>query len=183
MRLPMKFTFNRKKMDAVDVASAALMVLAAVFASTFFWNAAAGANSSEESFMAQLRKASEKRVKKEQVQIGFLLDLEGEGKTGQVLDAGVQASRRLTGNSQFHLLMARGYREAGAHSSSVAEYRKALEANRDYSDRRSSFYVGSSLRPFIREVRIARASSADFGDSRLRRDLFYLERSLAGGCH
>jgi len=183
MRLAMKFTFDRKKMDAVDLASAALMVLAAVFVSTFFWNAAAGAHGSEESFMAQLRKASEKRVEKEQAQIGFLLDLEGEGKTGQALDAGAQAARRLAGNSQFHLLMARGYREAGAFPSSVAEYRKALEANRDYSDRRSSFYVGPSLRPFIREVRIARASSADFGDSVLRRDLFYLERSLAGGCH
>jgi hypothetical protein len=183
MKQPVKYTFDREKMDAVDLASAVLMVLAAVFVSTFFWNAAAGANGGEESFMAQLRQASEKRVKKEQAQIGFLLDLESEGKTGQALDAGAQASRRLAGNSQFHLLMARGHREAGAFPSSVAEYRNALEANRDYSDRRSSFYVGSSLRPFIRQVRIAHASSADFGDSGLRRDLFYLERSLAGGCH
>ena len=66
---------------------------------------------------------------------------------------------------------------------SIVEYRKALEANRDYSDRRSPFYVGSSLRPFIREVRLAHVSATDFGSSGLRQDLFYLERSLAGGCH
>jgi len=179
----MKPAFDKKKMDAVDLVSAALMALAAVFVFTFFWNAAAGAHGSEESFMEQLRKASEKRVAKEQGQIRFLLDLVEEGKTEQALDEGTKASGRLEGNSQFHLLMARGYRENGVLPFSIVEYRKALEANRDYSDRRSPFYVGSSLRPFIREVRLAHVSAADFGSSGLRQDLFYLERSLAGGCH
>lgn len=183
MTLPMKPSFDKKKIDAVDLVSAALMTLAAIFVSTFFWNAAAGAHGSEESFMEQLRKASEKRVAKEQGQIRFLLNLEEEGKTGKALAEGAKASDRLEGNSQFHLFMARRYRERGVLPSSIVEYRKALEANRDYSDRRSPFYVGPSLRPFIREVRIAHASVADFGSSGLRQDLFYLERSLAGGCH
>jgi hypothetical protein len=181
----MKNILSPKSIDTVDLVSGVTMVLAAAFVTTFFWQAAAGASGSEESFMARLRMESTKRVEKEQAQISFLLDMEDEGKTGDALSEGVAAAERFDRNSQFHLLLARGYREKGDLGTSVAEYRRALEINRDYSDRRSTFYLGSTLRPFIREVRLACAEtgpgSADH--SAIHRDLFYLERSLAGGCH
>jgi hypothetical protein len=183
--MDMKNSFSRKKIDLVDLLSGVTMALAAAFVTTFFWQAAAGASGSEESFMARLRMESAKRIEKEQAQIRFLLDMEDEGKTGDALSEGAAAAERFDGNSQFHLLLARGYREQGDLGTSVVEYRRALESNRDYSDRRSTFYLGSTLRPFIREVRLARAEAGpgSAGNTVVRRDLFYLERSLAGGCH
>ena len=181
----MKDTLFPKKFDPVDLVSGVTMVLAAVFVTTFFWQAAAGASGSEESFMARLRMEAARKIEKERTQIRFLLELEEEGKPEQALGEGVAAAERFDGNSQFHLLLARVYREQGDLPTSVAEYRRALERNRDYSDRRSDFYLGSTLRPFIREVRLAYADTGpgSSGNSAVHRDLFYLERSLAGGCH
>lgn len=178
----MKFAFLKKKLDSIDAVSGAAMVLAALFVTTFFWNVAAGARGREGSFMARLREESAKRITGERVQMASLLDLEKEGRMNRALEEGERTSGRLSGNSQFHLFMARGYRGRGDNAHAVAEYRKALEANRDYSDRRSFFYIGSSLRPFIRDMKLAFATSSP-GDVAVRRDLFYLERSLAGGCH
>ena len=59
-------------------------------------------------------------------------------------------------------------------------YRRAVEANRDYTDRHSAFFLGEKLRSLIREGR--KAYLAD-GPSDAVRDLFFLERSLARGCH
>ena len=53
----MRISFIKKKLDTVDIVSALLMSLAAVFVSTFFLNAAAGARGSEESYLARLRQA------------------------------------------------------------------------------------------------------------------------------
>jgi len=181
----MKNIFPPRDIDPVDFVSGVAMVLAGAFVATFFWQAAAGASGSEESFMARLKMESARRIEKEQVQISFLLDMEGQGKTADALSEAAAVAERFEGNSQFHLLLARGYREEGDLGTSVVEYRRALEGNRDYSDRRSAFYLGSTLRPFIREVRLAYAGTGPGAadHSAIHRDLFYLERSLAGGCH
>jgi nitrogen fixation-related uncharacterized protein len=171
-----------KKTDLVDALGVVSVLLAALFVTTFFWNASAGAKDDDESFMARLHRASEKRIDKERAEIGFLLELEDNGQSERALQEGERFAQSFSGNSQFSLLMARSYRAGGEAVHALAHYREALQANRDYSDRRSAFYIGASLRPFVREMK---AVLADAGaeNAALRRDLFYVERSLAGGCH
>jgi hypothetical protein len=180
----MRSFFSPRRFDLVDGAAAAVMAVAALFVVTFFCQASAGAAGSEGSYLADLRRAAEKRIAKEREQIAFLLEKEGAEGTWQ---EGLASLSRLEGNSQFHLFLARGYRERGALGSSVGEYRRAVEINRDYTDHRSPHYHGKSLRALVKEARGIYLEEGrprtDLEDAvAVVRDLFYLERSLAGGC-
>ena len=177
-----------RKTDLLDTLSAAVLVLAGLFVVIFFWQAAAGGRGSEESFLAGLIRESEKRIDKERSQITFLREMVEEGRKEEAWEEGLAAAARLQGNSQFHLFLARGYRERGELAPAITEYRRAVEANRDYTDRRSPFYLGKKLKNLVREGRAAylagenRApASGSVADA--VRNLFFLERSLAGGCH
>lgn len=180
----MKSFFSLPRLDMVDGAAAAVMVAAALFVVTFFFQASAGATGGEDSYLAGLRRAAEKRIAKERGQISFLLEKEGADETWQ---EGLASISILEGNSQFHLFLARGYRERGMLGPSIGEYRRAVEINRDYTDHRSPYYHGKALRALVKE---ARAVYLEEGRPRtglvdaavVVRDLFYLERSLAGGC-
>lgn len=164
----------------LDGASAAFMALAGFFALAFFWQVFAGTAGDEEDFRTRLRAEAEKRIRKERAQIGFLLEKAVQGKEEAAWKEGLAAEPRLQGNSQFHLFLARGYRERSRLDSAIREYRRAVEANRDYTDRHSAFFLGEKLRSLIREGRTAYLAD---GPSATVRDLFFLERSLARGCH
>jgi len=180
----MRRFFFPRRLDAVEGAAAAVMVAAAFFVVTFFCQASVGASGSDDSYLAGLRLAAEKRIAKEREQIAFLLEMEG---TEEVWQEGLASLSRLEGNSQFHLFLARGYRERGILGSSIGEYRKAVEINRDYTDHRSPHYHGKALRALVKEARGVYLKDGrprtDLADAdAVVRDLFYLERSLAGGC-
>jgi len=184
----MRFSFFFRRIDRIDMAVAVGMALSAFFVLSFFWQASAGASRREEAFLDRLRLESEKRVQKERKQIASFLDLAAAGETEEALSLMAAAADGFEGNSQFHLFLARAYRERREFAPSLRQYRKALESNRDYSDRRSPFFQGDALRPFLAE---AKAAYLDGGRPRadvpaasaLIGDLFYIERSLAGGCH
>jgi len=176
------------RVDSVDAASGGLVFLAALFVAGFFWQASSGAAGSEEALFEELRAAARERILGEREAIRDLLALEGEGGGGEVLERAVERSRHLGGNSQLHLLIARRYGEEGNLPLTLREYRRALEANRDYSDRRSEFYLGGTLRPLLAQAKTALLArglpgKAGEGAEGAVRDLFYIERSLAGGCH
>ncbi len=175
-----------RRLDMVDGAAAVVMAAAALFVVTFFWQATAGAVGGEDSYLARLHQAAEKRIARERQQVAFLLDKEGAGKAEEAWEEGLAVASRLEGNSQFHLFLARGYRERGMLGPSISEYRKAVEINRDYTDRRSPHYHGKALRSLVREARGIYLEKgrprAGLANAAVVRDLFYLERSLAGGC-
>lgn len=175
------------KTDLLDIVAAGTIVPAAFFVVGFFWQASAGAAGGEEAFLDRLKKESEKRMLKEREQIRFLLDGETGGMREGAWEASLAAADRLDGNSQLHLLLARGYREMEQMGPSIREYRRALEINRDYTDSRSAYYIGERLHPFVKEARAfyleGENRAAGSGDVEATiRDLFYLERILAGGC-
>ena len=177
-----------RKIDAVDGTAAAFIAAAAVFVAVFSWQVAAGASGSAESYLAGLKAKSEKRMKKELAQIAYLLDREVAGEGAEVLKEGLSAANRFEGNSQYHLLLARNHRLLDKVPEAVSEYRKAVESNRDFTDRSSHYYLGKTLRPFVREARnlyLGKSGDAPAlaAPSGLIDDIHYLERSLAGGCH
>jgi hypothetical protein len=183
----MKIFLSPRRLDVVDGVAAVIMAAAALFVATFFWQASAGAVGGEDSYVVRLRQKAEKRIAREREQVAFLLEKEESGKAEEAWKEGLAAASRLEGNSQFHLFLARGYREKGMLGPSIGEYRKAVEINRDYTDFRSPYYHGKALRALVREARSLyleegrpRTGLADA--AAVVRDLFYLERSLAGGC-
>ncbi len=170
-------------MDVVDFAATAVLGLAAVFVIAFSWNASAGAARSELSLRTQLEAEARRRVGKEREQIGHLLALADDGEKDQARQLAEKSADRFAGNSQFHLLRARLGLAGGEMGPVLGAYRRALELNRDYSDRRSEFYLGGELRPLLREARLAYLGEGAAGGKGPLRDLFFIERALAGGCH
>lgn len=181
-----KISLISRKFDLLDLAAVLIAAVAGSFVAGFLWQASAGATASEEAFYEQIRLRSEKRILKERSRLGPILATGPE--EGILWDRIAGNYARLEGNSQFHLLLADGYRERGELPEAVREYRRAVEANRDYTDRRSDFYIGERLRPFVREAKAAYVTAGVFArpagpEGGLVRDVFFLERSLAGGCH
>jgi len=177
-----RFPLFRRTIDSVDLTAAAILGTAAFFVVAFFWQASAGAARSDLSLRKELEAEARKRVDRERKQIGHLLALVDAGNEAQAQMTAEEDAGRFAKNSQFHLLLARLSRESGELESSLSAYRRALETNRDYSDRRSEFYLGEELRPLLQEARSAYLPAGRSAGGPVR-DIFFIERSLAGGCH
>ena len=54
--------FSSRKFDAVDGAAAAVLAVAALFCGLFFYQVSAGATAAEDSYLARLHAAAEKRI-------------------------------------------------------------------------------------------------------------------------
>jgi hypothetical protein len=181
----MKIPFFKRNCDGVDAAAAAALVLAVSFAVTFFWQASAGAVRGDASYLEEIHRQIGKKIMKERDQISHLLVLEEEGDTTapawQELAGGYES---YGGNSQFHLIAGAVYAREDRHlAKALREYRRALELNKEYADRRSPWYRGEDLEPLTAKAK----KKIHPGDGPAARaalqDLFYIERSLAGGCH
>ena len=178
---------GKKRFDPLVISAWAGIVVTGVFLFSFFQQLSAVNAFDDELLLEELRRQSEQRVIEEQGQIRSVLERSAAGLDEEAWEEGLKSAARLEGNSQLHLFLARGYRERSLYRPAVSEFRKAVELNRDYTDRRSSFYIGPNLRPFLQEARklFLRRRGAEGGEE-LRetvRDLFFLQRSLAGGCH
>ena len=177
-----------KRFDLLVMSAWAGIAVTGVFLFSFFQQLAAVNAFDDNLLLEELRRQSKERILEEQGQISSVLESAAAGLDDEAWEEGLKTAARLEGNSQLHLFLARGYRERSLYQPAVSEFRKAVELNRDYTDRRSSFYIGQSLRPFLQEVRnlfLRRGSPAEGGEE-LRetiRDIFFLQRSLAGGCH
>lgn len=155
---------------------------AAVF---FAFQLGTAAGVSGESLLTALRAVSEKRVLLEREQIRHLLDLAAQGREEEARLAGEGMTSLLPENAQLHLFLAEGYRARGLEVPALREYRRVVEMDRVYLDRRFGPYLGNSLKPWLRRIRprlreAAGRMSPDAGPA--LRDLYFLERGLAGGC-
>jgi hypothetical protein len=179
----MNIPFLRGSGDGVDLAALAGLVLALVFAATFFWQASAGADRGEASYREELHRRIGKAIMKERERIAHLLVLEEEGPTdAEAWQSAVDGYDTYSGNSQFHLVVAGVHaREEGRLAEALAEYRRAIELNKEYSDSRSPYYRGEELEPLV--ARAKKEILPAGGEKAAVADLFYIERSLAGGCH
>jgi hypothetical protein len=185
----MKIPFCKRNCDGVDAAAAAALVCAISFAVTFFWQASAGAVRGDASYLEELHRQIGQKIMKERDQISHLLVLEEEGDTtAPVWQDLISSYDSYEGNSQFHLIAGAVYAREDRHlAKALREYRLALEMNREYADRRSPWYRGEELEPLTAKAKklirpgggpVSRAAA-----KAARQDLFYIERSLAGGCH
>jgi hypothetical protein len=168
-----------RRVDLLDgVAGAALLLLgAAALTLAVRLGAAAGGGCGD--VLAELRSQAGRRVLTERGQIAPLLEAAGRGDRPALLRAAEAALPRLDGNSQLHLLLAGALREEGRDVAALREYRRAVELQRDYADRRSPYSIAAELSAYLAAAK-ARLEAA--GEAGALRDLHLLERFLAGGC-
>jgi hypothetical protein len=156
----------------LEWATAAALLLAAAAALTIAVRLAAAAGSDEGELLARLHERTDRRVAGEREQLRPILAVGAPGNAARTATA---ALARFPDNSQLHLVAAAAHRERGDVAAALREYRRAVELVRDYADRRSPHSIGADLAPWLRHVRPELSGPA-------LRDLYYLERALAGGC-
>jgi tetratricopeptide (TPR) repeat protein len=155
--------------------AAAALVLIGIAALVTAVRIGAAAAREEGDLLAQVRARTEQRVAAERDQLRAVWEAEAGGDRDGARRVAEAALGGLDGNSQLHLYLGDSYRAAGSPAPALREYRRAVELLRDYTDRRSPRYIGTSLGPWLREIRGAVSGP-------VRADLYYLERALAGGC-
>jgi tetratricopeptide (TPR) repeat protein len=173
------------RIDVLDAGAGAALVLLAAVALLFAVELGTAAGVGGGDLVAELRARSEKRLTQERAQIRGLLELASQGRAEEALRGGELALASAGDNSQLHLLLAAGYRARGEDAAALRAYRRAVELGRDYVDRRSPHYLGTGFRDWVHAAkpRLQRAAAAAVpGAEAALRDLYFLERSLAGGC-
>jgi len=165
--------------DLLDRAAWALLALAAASALLTAVRLGVAARQAGDP-LAELRAQAEARVAAEREQIRPILELAETGDRAAALRAAEEALGRLEGNAQLRLFIAGELRAAGREAEALAAYRSAFELSRDIADRHASCYAGGALRGWLDEVR-PRVAAGEAGPA-ARRDLFFIERALAGGC-
>ena len=153
----------------LDRTAALLLLLAVSAALTTAVQLGAAAGGDGQELLARLRERTERRVAAEREQLRAVLP---DGAGAAEVTA---ALARCPENSQLRLAAAAARRERGEIPAALHEYRRAFELVRDYADRRSPHSIAATLAPWLRQVRPLLTGPA-------LRDLYYLERALAGGC-
>ena len=164
-----------RRSDWLERAAAAALLVVALAATIAAVRLGAAAARGGDDLLTELRARTERRVAAEREQIRPAFEAAARGEREVACREAEAALGGLAGNSQLHLLLAGVYRDGGATSPALREYRRAVELLRDYTDRRSPEFIGAGLAPWLREVRPVVEGEA-LGD------LHYLQRALAGGC-
>ena len=109
----------------------------------------------------------------------------------QVVDKAAQIIKDNPKQAFAYLFMARAYREMNDPGKSIVNYSQAVKYHPDFVDKKSadflghSKYYGKELKPFVDKV-IAYSQSPEFSQrpdkDKVLKEIYYLQRRLAGGC-
>ncbi|MDH4317811.1 MAG: tetratricopeptide repeat protein [Desulfobulbaceae bacterium] len=83
--------------------------------------------------------------------------------------------------------LARLYIKLGQMEKAIAEYRKAVEMDPDYVDKKAARFIGPEIKKFVTQSKLViEKQLADNPDDKPSKkaikDIYYLQRRLAGGC-
>jgi tetratricopeptide (TPR) repeat protein len=89
--------------------------------------------------------------------------------------------------AQSYVYLARSHVKQGNLGDSIRSYRRAVEMEPDYMDRRTSRYIGDEIKELVEEGRekFGREKALKPKDKEVGKtleDVYYLQRRLAGGC-
>ena len=90
-------------------------------------------------------------------------------------------------NAQTYVYMAQIKLRRGKLGESIQNYRQAVEMEPDFVDQRTPFYIGDKLEVLVREgmdkyKREKELKPGDQSVDKVLKDVYYLQRRLAGGC-
>jgi len=89
--------------------------------------------------------------------------------------------------SLSYVYLAQLYLSQGKLSASIHNYRRAVEIEPDYVDKRTLLFMGDEIRELVKEgmEKLEREKKLKPQDKQIRqalKDVYYLQRRLAGGC-
>ena len=90
-------------------------------------------------------------------------------------------------NSLSYVYLAESYLAEGRLLDAIRNYRRAVEMNPDYVDRRTPAYIGDELKKLVTEgvPKLERERKLKPEDEDVKqglKDVYYLQRRLSGGC-
>ena len=95
--------------------------------------------------------------------------------------------KRYPAKSMSYVYMAQLYLKQGKLGDSIHNYRRAVEMEPDYVDPRTPLFMGDEIKKLVKEgiEKLEREKSLKPNDKQVRqalKDVYYLQRRLAGGC-
>lgn len=89
--------------------------------------------------------------------------------------------------SLSYIYLAKLFVKQGKLGDAIHEYRRAVEMDSDYVDRKTPHFVGDEIETYVQEARekFGREKELKPKDKEVRKvleDVYYLQRRLAGGC-
>lgn len=106
----------------------------------------------------------------------------------QKVEASLQAIlTKYPNNAQSYVYLAQLDLQRGTLGGAIQDYRQAVEMDPDLVDKRTPFYVGDKLEGLVKEgmEKFKREKQLKPGDQqvdKVLKDVYYLQRRLAGGC-
>jgi tetratricopeptide (TPR) repeat protein len=96
-------------------------------------------------------------------------------------------AKNYPGNSLSYMYLAESYLAQGRLADAIRNYRRAVEMEPDYVDKRTTLFRGEELKDVVTEgiLKLEREKKLKPKDDEVKqalKDVYYLQRRLAGGC-
>ncbi len=113
--------------------------------------------------------------------------LREQGKTSQALASLKEIMKAHPGNPHAFVVQARLDLAGGSLTDAIANFRKAVDARPEYVDRKTPFYIGKEIETVVTEAleklpRERKLKPDDRNIAIAMKNVYYLQRRLAGGC-
>lgn len=128
----------------------------------------------------------EKKERNQRIYQDLLGEME-KGDLAQAKEALEAIMTKYPENAQSYVYMAQIHLEEGKLGESIQKYRHAVETDPDLVDERTPFFIGDKLENIVKEgtEKFKREKELKPGDEtvdKVLKDVYYLQRRLAGGC-
>jgi len=125
--------------------------------------------------------AKEKEIYKE------VLELKKQGSYTAAIAKVEEIKKANPGLSRSYVYLAEFYGSLGEMAQMIHNYRKAIEMEPDYIDKKTPLFIGKTIKKAVIEQKkvFERAIRTNRKDATIRtalKDVYYLQRRLAGGC-
>jgi Flp pilus assembly protein TadD len=134
-----------------------------------------------------LKKLYEKRLAENAEIYKEVIKLQKESNYSKAMTELEEIIRANPEKTQSYVLKAQLLNNLGELAEAVAMYRKAIEMDPDFVDKKSPLFIGNSVMEFIPEARgkLNREKKLKPGDKTIKaalENIYYLQRRIAGGC-
>ncbi len=136
---------------------------------------------------AELKRKYEQQMAKNAWLYRNVLVLEKKGKLDEAMEELRKILAQHPKDAYGLILEARLYYRQGHLADAIHTYRKAIEMDPDYVDRKTPLYIGDEIMKIIEgsRAKLHRERKLKPGDTKIKvaiDDIYYLQRRIAGGC-
>ncbi len=136
---------------------------------------------------AILKRKYEKQMARNAWLYGKVISLQKAGQSVQAIEELRKIMANNPSDAYASVLLGRLYYQQGRLADAIHSYRKAVQKDPDYVDKKTPLYIGDEIMELISNARgkLNREKRLKPNDTKIQtaiNDIYYLQRRIAGGC-